>query len=81
MYWVEKWKQLTAPQNVGAVGAAVVMAVGLNIIEQIEDAKKLIEVKERYIPNMKNKAIYDKYFKVFKSLYKNNEKAFSILNN
>ncbi len=63
-----------SPQNVGAVGAAVVMAVGLNIIEQIEDAKKLIEVKERYIPNMKNKAIYDKYFKVFKSLYKNNEK-------
>ena len=45
------------------------------------DTKKLIEVKERYIPNMRNKAIYDKYFAVFKSLYKNNKEAFSMINN
>lgn len=69
-----------SPQNVGAVGAAVLMAVGFNIIEKIEDAKKLIQIKERYSPNMENKAIYDRYFKVFKSLYKNNKKVFSILN-
>lgn len=70
-----------SPQNIGAVGAAVVAAVGLGIIEQIDDAKKLINVKERYIPNMGNKKIYDKYFEVFKSLYKNNKKAFGVLNN
>lgn len=70
-----------SPQNIGAVGAAVVMAVGLGIIDEIDDAKKLIKVKERYIPDMKNKAIYDRAFIVFKSLYKNNKKAFGILNN
>lgn len=68
------------PQNTGAVGAAVVMAVGLNIIAQIEEAERLIEIKERYIPNKEHTIVYDRYFKVFKSLYKNNRKAFRILN-
>lgn len=68
------------PQNVGAVGAAVIMAVGLGVIEKIEDSKELIKVKERYTPNIDNKVIYDKYFEIFKSLYKNNKKAFNILN-
>lgn len=70
-----------SPQNIGAVGAAVVAAVGLGIVTQIDDAKKLIKVKERYIPNIANKKIYNKYFEIFKSLYKNNKKAFGILNN
>lgn len=70
-----------SPQNIGAVGAAVVMAVGLGIIEKIDYAKELIRPKERYVPNMKNKSVYDKAFMVFKSLYKNNKKAFEILNN
>lgn len=68
------------PQNIGSVGAAVVMAVGLNIIDEIEDVKKLIKVKKRYIPNKNNTLIYDKYFNEFKSLYKNNKKSFNILN-
>ncbi|MCM1990218.1 xylulokinase [Oceanirhabdus seepicola] len=70
-----------SPQNIGAVGAVVVMAVGLNIIEEIKEAKKFIKVKERYIPNKNNTVIYDKYFKEFKSLYKNNKKSFNVLNN
>lgn len=69
-----------SPQNIGAVGAAVVMAVGLGIIEKIDNAKELIKVKEKYTPDMKNKAIHDKAFIVFKSLYKNNKRAFEILN-
>lgn len=70
-----------SPQNIGAVGAAVVMAVGLGIIEKIDYAKELIKPKERYVPDMRNKSVYDKAFRVFKSLYKNNKKAFEILNN
>lgn len=70
-----------SPQNIGAVGAVVVMAVGLNIIEEIKEAKKFIKVKERYIPNKNNTIIYDKYFKVFKCLYRNNKKSFNVLNN
>lgn len=69
-----------SPQNIGSVGAAVVMAVGLGIIDKIEDAKKLIDVKAKYIPNKNNTKVYDKYFKVFKTLYKSNKKAFNSLN-
>ncbi len=68
------------PQNVGAVGAAMVIAVGLGLISSIEDGKKLIPVERRYSPRSANAAIYDKYFPVFKSLYKNNTKAFKTLN-
>lgn len=69
-----------SPQNAGAVGAAVVMAAGLGIIHEIDDAKKLIKVKERYLPDMNNKAVHDKNFCIFKSLYSSNKKAFGILN-
>ncbi|WDV47188.1 FGGY-family carbohydrate kinase [Clostridiaceae bacterium M8S5] len=69
-----------SPQNAGAVGAAVVMAVGLNIIPKIQDAKYLIKVKDRYIPDKNNTEVYDKYFNVFKRLYKNNKKLFGALN-
>jgi xylulokinase len=68
------------PQNVGAVGAAIVIAVGLGLIGSIEDAKKLIPVACRYAPKASNAAVYDEYFPVFKSLYKNNASAFRTMN-
>lgn len=69
-----------SPQNIGAVGAAVVIAVGLGILEKIEDAKKFIKAKEVYLPNPLNKEVHDRNFTVFKSLYKNNNKAFGFIN-
>lgn len=69
-----------SPQNAGAVGAAVVTAVGLGIINRISEAGKLIKADNRYIPDYTNKATYDKYYEVFKSLYKNNKEAFAALN-
>ncbi len=68
------------PQNTGAVGAAIVTAVGLKLIKGITDADNLITAKERYLPNQKNTIIYDQYFPVFKLLYYNNKNAFSLLN-
>ncbi len=68
------------PQDIGAVGATVMAAIGLGHIEKIEDAKKLIQVKDRFFPNRENSAVYDKQFKVFKTLYYNNKKAFHALN-
>lgn len=69
-----------SPQNIGAVGAAVTIAVGLGLIEGIEDSKKLIPASVRYLPNSVNADAYDHYFPVFQSLYKNNAKAFRQLN-
>lgn len=68
------------PQNVGSVGAALVAAVGLGITKNLSEAKHLIPVSRHYIPNQNNREVYDKYFEVFKSLYKNNKKSFRTLN-
>ena len=69
-----------SPQNVGAVGAAVVIAVGLGIIDSIDDAGKLIKVDKIFKPNPANKAAYDKNFKAYKEIYKANKNIFEILN-
>ncbi len=68
------------PQNVGAVGAAVVLAVGLGVIVSFEEAKQLIQVVKTYSPNPQNKNVYDRNYSVFKNLYKGNKKNFSALN-
>lgn len=69
-----------SPQNIGAVGAAACIAVGIGLIPSIFEVKKLIPVKQTYHPNPANKAIYDRNFKVFKNLYTCNKKNFEILN-
>jgi len=68
------------PQNAGAVGAAMVAAVGLGLIKNIEEAKGLIPVSGRFIPNKNNSAVYENAYQVFQTLYKRNVKAFRSLN-
>ena len=68
------------PQNVGAMGAAVLIAVGLGQCKSIEDAKSLIPVSKTFEPNMENKKAYDKYYEVYKNLYKSNKENFAKLN-
>ncbi len=68
------------PQNVGALGAAVIVAVGLGLLDNIEDAGKLIEADAIYYPNPKNRIIHDRNYKAFKMLYKNNKKIFKAMN-
>ena len=69
-----------SPQNIGAVGAAALIAVGTGMIPTIRDVKKLIPAKVVYHPNPANKAVYDRNFKAFKNLYACNKKNFEILN-
>lgn len=69
-----------SPQNIGAVGAAACIAVGIGVIPKMTDVKKLIPVKTTYHPKKENKQIYDRNFKVFKNLYKCNKENFAILN-
>lgn len=68
------------PQNAGALGAAVIIAVGLGILDNIEDANKLIKANAVYSPNPANRIVYDRNYKVFKMLYKNNKNLFRIMN-
>ncbi len=69
-----------SPQNVGSVGAAVIMAVGLGVIDDVSHAKRLIPAKKTFVPNPKNKEVYDRNYEVYKTLYKNNKNAFKALN-
>lgn len=69
-----------APQDIGTAGAAVVCAVGLNLIPTFEDAKALIPMGRRYSPRPETRDVYDRNFKVFKKLYKNNCRLFKALN-
>lgn len=68
------------PQNVGAMGAAVLIAVGMGQCSSIEDAKKLIPVSKTFTPDMEAKKVYDKYYEVYKNLYASNKKNFENLN-
>ncbi|NCA97553.1 MAG: hypothetical protein EOM77_05240 [Bacteroidia bacterium] len=68
------------PQNVGAVGAAAVIGVGLGLIKDISQIKDYIPVTATYVPNQANKEAYDKNYDVFKKLYKANKKLFAELN-
>lgn len=76
----KKIEVVDSPQNIGAVGAAACIAVGLGVIPEIKDVKKLIPAKITYHPNPNNKAVYDRNYKVFTNLYKCNKKNFEILN-
>lgn len=70
-----------SPQNVGAVGAAVCVAIGLNLIPSFDKVKDFIPAKKTFKPNLKLKAeVYDKSFEVFKNLYKANKQNFALLN-
>lgn len=69
-----------SPQNVGAMGAAVLVAVGSEKCAAIDEAVKLIPVSKTFEPNKANKAVYDKGYEVYKNLYLANKKNFALLN-
>ena len=68
------------PRHVGTLGAAALAAVSLGVLDDIKDIRKIIRVGARFTPNPENAAVYDRIYPVFKSLYRNNQKAFAALN-
>ena len=71
---------VASTKDVGAVGAAMLVAVGSGLIKDLSEAGKLIKPEGRYEPNAENKALYDKNYEVFKNLYAANKKNFAALN-
>ena len=69
-----------SPQNVGAVGAALVAAAGAGIINDLKLAKKLIPAEKTFKPDPTVKPAYDKNFTVYKKLYYSNKDNFKALN-
>ena len=68
------------PQNVGAVGAALVVAVGLGRIADLKDAKALIKPDRVFMPNPETRAVHEKNYTAFTQLYAANQKLFRHLN-
>ena len=68
------------PQNVGAVGAAAVMAAGLGLIAGLDAVAPLIPPAARYTPDPARSAAYQPCYAVFKNLYRANRKNFRALN-
>lgn len=74
-----KIEVVKSPQNVGALGAAAVVGVGLGVIPDLETIRDYVEVEKFFNPNSKTKAIYERNFQVFRKLYKYNKKGFKDL--
>lgn len=68
------------PQNVGAIGAAAVAALGLGLISNLDQIRKLIKVRSSFTPDKEKKQIYDRNYQVFKRLYETNMKNFRDMN-
>ncbi len=68
------------PHNAGSVGAAAIMAVGLGIFENLQEAKNSVPAVAVYAPRKECTEVYDGLFETFRDLYKNNKKSFRKLN-
>ena len=67
-------------REVGAVGAALVVAAGIKDVDVLEYAHDIVKSEQVYTPNPDNKEIYERNYRVFKKLYKSNAENFRALN-
>jgi xylulokinase len=73
-------EQIEKPQNAGALGAAILMALGLGHIASLKEASSLTTIARTYTPNSESVALYAKNYTVFQRLYRKNKKNFTMLN-
>jgi xylulokinase len=67
-------------QEVGAIGAALVVAAGIKGEDVLELSRRLVKANRTYVPNPENKEAYERNFRVFKNLYKSNTANYKLLN-
>ena len=67
-------------KDVGAIGAAMLAAVGSGEFASLQEAAGLVRVNGTYRPDPANKAVYDRNFRVFRKLYAANRENFAMLN-
>ena len=67
---------VASPQNVGAVGAAAVTAVGLGLIPDLECVRDFVPASAVYTPDEERHRKYEPYYQTFKRLYAANKKLY-----
>ncbi len=67
-------------QEVGAIGTALVVAAGIKGTDVFTLSRRLVKTNHVYVPDSGNKEVYERNYRVFKRLYKNNSRNFRELN-
>ena len=68
------------PQNAGAFGAAVLCGVGLGRLSSFEAIRDAIPIRKTFHSDPSLRALYDRQYRAFRMLYRQNRKAFHLLN-
>jgi xylulokinase len=68
------------PQNVGALGSALLMALAMGRIPSLAKAKDLLPPPRIFQPDPDKRQAYEKNYQAFTRLYKQNKKLFALLN-
>ena len=66
------------PRHAGAIGTAYAVLIGLGVCADYEEAAKRAEIAAVYAPNAANRAVYDKSYAVFRTLYKTLAPVFAL---
>ena len=72
-------RQVKDPIQANARGAAFLASVGLGYIT-FDDIPDLIDYSNTYSPDPENRKLYDKLFREFLAIHKNNRRMFQRLN-
>lgn len=64
------------PRNAGAVGAAAVALIGLGALPDFESVKQFVKIDRVYMPDPRNKAVYDSLFLQYQQLYSSLSKLY-----
>ena len=67
-------------QEVGAVGAALVVAAGIKGLDVMDLSSRLVKPNHTYIPDDASKTVYERNYRVFRKLYKANAASFTAIN-
>ena len=63
-------------EETASVGAAILGGMSIGIFKSVEEACRLLKVKNTIIPNKKNVALYDKAYRKYKEIYKISKQIF-----
>ena len=72
--------QMMNPQMASAQGAAAIAMVSFGIYKDFSAVSGMLKKGNSFKPNPGNKAVYDKLYKHYQALYKNNKSSFKDLN-
>ena len=68
------------PQQAGAKGMALLASMTLGYIKSFYDIKNYIKIDRSFHPNPDHRNLYDRLFKEFKNVYKQNKKWYKRIN-